>query len=484
MRPILKRSDTLPHAPATHPGGMSMQKFRGYFQTVFSGLLSLALSCGALTTAAHANSLQEALATAYRNSDLLEQNRQLLRLQDEGVAQQIAGLRPIVSLNASATRNSGSSETISSLQLVADLLIFDNGGSRILVEAAREQVSAARFGLIDLEQVVLLNAVQAYVNVWRDTQVAQVRDSNVRVVTQQLRAARDRFEVGEDTRTDVAQAEAQLAAAVSSLAAARGQLEISEELYIIAVGARPNFHGGPGALPHIPTSESEADHIARQTHPSILQLQRVTRANELSLDAARSDYGPTITLRAQTGETFGGLQDGYGSSISLNLTQPIYRGGQLFALERSAIAQLAASQAQLNQQVRVIIQEVGNAYARLRIANAQIRASEQQIRAQDLALQGVQEEASLGARTTLDVLDAEQALLDARIGRIQAQADLYVAAYSALSAMGLLTVENLHLPVAEYDPTAYSNEFSNAPARIPSEQGDRLDALLERLGRN
>ena len=189
-----------------------MQKFRGYFQTVFSGLLSLALSCGALTTAAHANSLQEALATAYRNSDLLEQNRQLLRLQDEGVAQQIAGLRPIVSLNASATRNSGSSETISSLQLVADLLIFDNGGSRILVEAAREQVSAARFGLIDLEQVVLLNAVQAYVNVWRDTQVAQVRDSNVRVVTQQLRAARDRFEVGEDTRTDVAQAAAQLAA--------------------------------------------------------------------------------------------------------------------------------------------------------------------------------------------------------------------------------------------------------------------------------
>ena len=170
--------------------------------------------------------------------------------------------------------------------------------------------------------------------------------------------------------------------------------------------------------------------------------------------------------------------------MTLSLNQPIYRGGQLFSLERVALATLAATEAQLNQQVRTIIQSVGNAYATLRIATAQIQASEQQIRAARLAFEGVREEASLGARTTLDVLDAEQDLLDARIGRIEAQADLYVAAYSALSAMGLLTVSNLDLPVPEYDPEAYTDAFSNAPARINSEQGDRLDAVLQRIGRD
>lgn len=440
--------------------------------------------CAVLSTApVGATSLSDALAAAYRNSDLLEQSRLLLRLDDESVAQQISTLRPLISLNASSTRTSGA-DTVSSLDLIADLLVFDNGGTRLLVAAAREQVDAARFGLVDLEQTVLLNAVQAYINVWSDSQVVAVQESNVRVVTEQLRAARDRFEVGEDTRTDVAQAEASLAAAISALAAARGQLEISEELYIIAIGQRPSIRGGPGALPQVPSSESEADHIARQTNPSILELQAVTRSNALALDAARSDYGPTVTLRAQTGETFGGINEGGSTSLSLNFNQPIYNGGQLFSLERSAIAQLGSSQAQLNQQVRTVIQDVGNAYALLRIANAQIQASEQEIRAEQLALQGVEEEASLGARTTLDVLDAEQALLEARIGRIEAQADLYISAYSVLEAIGLLTVRNLNLNVPEYDPTEYSDAFSNAPARIPSEQGERLDALLERLGRN
>jgi len=437
-----------------------------------------------LTTGLQAHSLRDAMAAAYRNSDILEQNRYLLRLQDEGVAQQLAALRPIISFTASSTYNDPSDVTVTSLNLVGELLVYDNGGNALLVEAARAQVAAARQGLISVEQQVLFDAVQAYVNVWRDVQVVQVRESNVRVLTEQLRAARDRFEVGEDTRTDVAQAEAQLAAAQSALAAARGQLEISEELYIIAVGERLAGYGGPGALPDFPASEVEADHIARANHPAIRQLQETVAANELSLAAARTDYGPTISLQATTGVTEGGMNDGSSTQLTLSLNQPIYRGGQLFSLERVALATLSASQAELNQQVRVIIQAVGNAYATLRIANAQIQASEQEIRAAQLAFEGVREEATLGARTTLDVLDAEQDLLDARIGRIEAQADLYVAAYSALSAMGLLTVSNLHLPVQSYDPDAYADAFSDGPARVSSEQGERLDALLQRLGRD
>lgn len=461
-------------APGAKPWGM----------TLGMRLLGAALIGLCLATSAQAHSLRDAMAAAYRNSDILEQNRFLLRIQDEAVAQQVASLRPIISFTGSTTYTGPSDTIVTSLDLVAELLVFDNGGTSLLSEAARAQVTATRHGLIALEQQILLDAVQAFVNVWRDVQVVQVRESNVRVLTQQLRAARDRFEVGEDTRTDVAQAEAGLAAAQSALAAARGQLEISEELYIIAVGERIAGYGAPGALPHFPASEGEADHIARANHPTIRQLQAAVEANEFSLAAARSDYGPTVSLRATAGATEGGFNDGVGTSLTLSLNQPIYRGGQLFSLERVALATLSASQAELNQQVRVIIQSVGNAYASLRIANAQIQASEQEIRAAQLAFDGVREEASLGARTTLDVLDAEQDLLDARIGRIESQADLYVAAYSALSAMGLLTVENLQLPVPEYDADAYSGAFSNAPARVGSEQGDRLDDLLERLGRD
>ncbi|QBY02573.1 transporter [Rhodophyticola sp. CCM32] len=439
---------------------------------------------GGMPGPAKADNLRAALEDAYENSDLLDQNRFLLRLQDESVAQQLAGLRPIINFVANSTWNSVTDTTTNSLSLVTDLLLFDNGNRRHLTEAAREAVLSTRQSLIALEQQVLLDGVTAYMNVWRDIQVVQVRESNVRVLTQQLRAARDRFEVGEDTRTDVAQAEAELATSRSNLATARGQLEISQELFILAIG-RPS-HGlvGPGALPDLPDTETDADHLARQQHPQIISLQHEVRSDELSLAAARSDYGPSISLRAEAGESFGGTNDGSSSTLSLTLTQPIYRGGQLFSLERTARATLSATEFELQQQVRVIIQTVGNAYARLRIANAQIQASEQRIRAARLAFEGVQEEATLGARTTLDVLDAEQDLLDAQISRIEAQADLYVGAYSVLASVGLLTVEHLDLDVASYDPTAYYNSYSNGPARSLSVQGERLDGVLERIGRD
>ena len=445
--------------------------------------LGVALSLGAVPKAVQADNLRDALGDAYENSSILEQNRYLLRLQDEGVARQISGLRPIVNFVANSSWNSITDTTTNSLSLVADLLIYDSGGTRRLVDAAEESVLAARQSLIALEQQVLLDAVRAYMNVWRDIQVVQVRESNVRVVTQQLRAARDRFEVGEDTRTDVAQAEAQLAAARSALAAARGQLEISRELFTIAVGRPSEGLIGPGALPDLPDTESDADSLARQQHPTILGLQHEVRADEFALAAARTDYGPSLSLRAEAGETWGDRNDGESSSLSLTLTQPIYRGGQLFSLERTAIATLSATEFELQQQVRVIIQTVGNAYAQLRIANAQIQSSDQQIRAARLAFEGVREEAALGARTTLDVLDAEQDLLDARISRIQAQADLYVGAYSALASVGLLTVDHLDLDVPQYDPSAYYNAYGSGPPRSPTVRGDRLDSVLERLGR-
>jgi len=241
-------------------------------------------------------------------------------------------------------------------------------------------------------------------------------------------------------------------------------------------------------MPHLPQSEAAAEALARQEHPSIRALQSEAQAADLAVAEARGAARPTVSLEAGLTQTLENTanprSEGNSASISLNLRQPIYQGGRIASVERQALAQAAAVRASLNQQTLLNVQAVGNAYARLQIANAQIQASDQRIRAAELAFEGVREEASLGARTTLDVLDAEQDLLDARISRIQAQADLYTAAYGVLSAAGLLTVERLNLPVPEYDIEAYSAAFPAGTPRISSPQGEQLDSVLQRLGRD
>jgi outer membrane protein len=244
------------------------------------------------------------MADAYISSPLLEQNRFLLRIDDEGVAQAVAQLRPTLSFVASTNRDLVADTTTGTASLVAEWVLYAGNSRRLGIEAARETVLAARQGLVSVEQQVLLDAVTAYLNVWRDLQVVNVREANVRVVTQQLRAARDRFEVGEDTRTDVAQAEARLAQARSALAAAHGQLQISRELFALAVGRHPGSLSGPGALPGLPRSEAEADGLARQNSPSILRLQHEVRATEIALEIARAAYRPTISLDGSVSNTF------------------------------------------------------------------------------------------------------------------------------------------------------------------------------------
>ncbi|MEX3014509.1 TolC family outer membrane protein [Gymnodinialimonas hymeniacidonis] len=455
-----------------------------------TALWALGLSLAAALPV-QADGLRQVMADAYRHSNLLEQNRYLLRVQDEGVAQAVAQLRPVLTFVATMNRDVINNTSNASASLVMEYLLYDGGARQFAIEAAEETVLATREQLISLEQQVLLDAVTAYMNVWRDMQIVGVRERNVRVITQQLRAAQDRFEVGEDTRTDVAQAEAQLATARSQLAAAQGALDISRELFNLAVGRYPNGLSGPGSLPNVPRTEAAAQALARQEHPSVRALQHEVTAAELGIEQARAGVRPQLSLEGRLSENFTDPvqipgADNWNSSgtIGLTLTQPIYRGGQLLSLERQSRAQAAAVRSSLNQQVRLNLQAVGNAWAGMEIANAQIQAADQRIEAAELAFRGVQEEASLGARTTLDVLDAEQDVLDARISRIQAQTDLYLSCYQLLAAAGLMTVENLHLNVPEYDPAAYADLFSNAPSRVNSPQGEQLDSMLERIGRD
>jgi len=433
---------------------------------------------------AAADNLREAMADAYRNSQLLEQNRYLLRIEDEGVNQAFAALLPTVNFVASTSRDLVNDTSTTTFRLLGEMAIYQGGSLRNARFGAQEAVNAARQQLVSLEQQVLLDAVTAYLEVWEAGQIVGVRERNVRVLTEQLRAARDRFEVGEDTRTDVAQAESQLATARSALAAAQGTLEIARELFNLAVGRYPNGLAGPGGLPHLPSSEAEAERLARQVHPAVLARQFEVAAAEFGVAEARGASRPALSLDLSFGETVQSpTQEGESASIALKLTQPIYRGGQVASLERQALAQVQAVRFGLNQQVLLNLQAVGNAYARLRIAGAQLQASDQRINAAQLAFEGVREEASLGARTTLDVLDAEQDLLEARISRIEAQSDLYAASYGILSASGLMTVEYLNLPVPEYNVEAYSAAFPGGVPRIASPQGDRLDTLLQAIGR-
>jgi len=442
------------------------------------------------TTALWAETLTDTLIDAYKNSHLLEQNRAVLRAADEDVAQSLASLRPVIAFAATASYADGNYKfpsasvsdtytTSMAAELTANLTLFDNGRNRLAIDAAKEVVLATRAALIGVEQDVLLNAVQAYMDVFAGQENVRVAQNNVRVLTTALQATRDRFEVGEVTRTDVSLAESRLAAARSNLVAAQGSLAIARENFKLAVGRYPVAVNSLPNLPTLPANAQEAREIAVRSHPDILEAQHNVSASEVNLARARAEYGPTVVGSAGVTAEDDGTQYG---SVQLQLNQTIYAGGGLYAAERQGRANVQQARAGLLQTVRLIDQEAGSAWANLQVARAQIEATARQVDAAQLAFEGTSEEARLGARTTLDVLDAEQEVLDAKISQIEARTDQYVAVYSVLSAAGLLTAKHLGLGIPTYDPLEYYNAVSHAPAK--SIQGQKLDRLLESIGRD
>jgi len=453
---------------------------------VFHRLLSVVGVVAALMTgSAKADTLADTLVAAYTNSGLLEQNRALLRAADEDVAQSLAALRPIVSWQASyqwVNLPSGATladELSASFSVVGDLLLYDGGASQLRTELQKEMVLQTRQGLIEVEQDVLLRAVNAHMNMRRSIEFVALRESNVRLIRQELQAARDRFEVGEVTRTDVSLAEARLAAAQASLAAAQGDLAQSAEEYRAATGR------APGRLQVVSPARLDRDldaarSFAQRSHPTVRGAQHGVTAAELSIRVAEAALGPRVTLRGTIS-----LDENFDSRETIGLTAsgPIYSGGQLQSVIRQSQARRDAARAGLLLATQSVSQQVGNAYAQVRVARVGREASELQTRAARTAFQGVREEASLGARTTLDVLNAEQELLDAQANAISTQADEVVSSYQVLASMGLLTAEHLNLPVQRYDPTAYYNMVRDAPATYSS-QGQALDRVLQSIGRD
>ncbi|MEL6645842.1 MAG: TolC family outer membrane protein [Pseudomonadota bacterium] len=448
--------------------------------------LFVAVTVAALAAApaALAQSLTDALIASYRNSGLLEQNRAVLRAADEDVAQAVAALRPVLNWAASldyAEPARGADNTSGSVGLSASMLLYDFGRSQLGVDAAKESVLSARETLKSVEQQVLLRGVAAFLGLRRENAFVQLRANNVRLITQQLEAARDRFEVGEITRTDVSIAEARLAAAQSGLAAAEGARARAVEEYRAATGTIPTALRPPPPAPATASNLADAKAIAVQTHPDIKRAQRDVAAAELGVLIAAGAVRPRLTGTAGLNVDDDGDDS---TSFGLNLSGPIYQGGQLSSLTRQAQARRDTARSGLLTTRLDIEQAVGNAWANLNVAAASRRASDEEVRAARLALRGAREEFEVGARTTLDVLDLEQELLDAETNLIAADIDRNLAVYQLLSAMGLLSVEHLELGIATYDPAAYYNAVENAPTGLVSPQGEKLDRVLRSLNRN
>ncbi|WP_368187208.1 TolC family outer membrane protein [Aestuariibius sp. HNIBRBA575] len=444
---------------------------------------AMTIAMGA-TGSARAETLADALAYTYEHSGLIEQNRALLRAADEDVAQAVADLLPVVNWTASAGyatnvtgRSNDAYDYAASLSIVGQLLLYDGGVSQASIDAQKETVLATRQQLIGVEQQALFRTVAAYMEVRRQIAFVDLRQNNVRVITQEVRAARDRFDVGEVTRTDVALAEARLAAARSAEAGAQGALTRAKEEFRAAVGRAPGqLQPASGAT--ISRSLEDAQTFALRSHPSLRAAQHSVTATELAIRAAEASTNATVNLdgRLSVDESFNEAL-----SVGISAGGPIYAGGAIASAVRQAYARRDSARAGLHIAQHDIRQNVANAYAILGVSRASREAFDRQVRAAQTAFRGVREEATLGSRTTLDVLNAEQELLDARANLISAQVDEIIASYTVLSTMGLLTADHLNLNVELYDPTAYYNLVKDSPAAL-SDQGRALDRVLQAIG--
>lgn len=425
----------------------------------------------ALSPAASAETLKEALAKAYESNPVLLAQRAALRGTDEEVAQALSQWRPSVSVNASAqdslnktrittpvlSKNRSASEGWSS-NITASQTLF--AGGRILAQRllAGAQVRAGRAQLIATEQNILLGVVSAYMDVVRDEEVVRLNETSVKLLKKQREAAQERFKVGEITRTDVAQAEARLAQAEAGLIGAQAGLRSSQLEYERIVGNPPaNLEKSP-ALPAVPPTEEEVRRMAEANAPSYIAAQESVTINEHAVNIAVGALLPSVEVRAsythsEFGSSFGDPNTfGNGTSVVGSINVPIYQGGTEWANIRQSEENLNKAKMDKEQSRRTTLEQASNAWESLRASRAQRTSNAQQLKAQETAFEGVQQEADVGARTTLDVLDAQRELLNSQVALARSQRDEVVAAHNVLASIGALTAENLQLGVVLYDP--------------------------------
>lgn len=451
-----------------------------------AGLLAAVCSAGllaVLAAPASAETLADAIALAYQTNPTLQGQRASQRALDETVVQARTGLRPTVSLSADASwrdtevtdSDAGTPTSRSSgAGLSVSQPLYTGGRVASDISAARADVLTGREGLRSVEAQVLQAVITAYVDVRRDQERLRIATDNVAVLQRQLDEAKARFEVGEITRTDVAQAEARLAAARASYASSQAQLAISRASYAAVVGQNPgDLAPEPSLGELLPASVDEAFTAAEQANPQVLAAEYAERASAARLAAARAERRPTISATGAFGYDSGpgGQFESYTDSVtgSVTVRVPIFTGGLISSGVRAANERNRADQLGIEEARRDALRTVSQAWNSLVGARANLAANEEQVRATRIAFEGVRQEAQVGLRTTLDVLNAEQELRNAELALVNARRDEYVASAALLAAMGKLEARYLTPDVPVYDAAANSKRVGAAWGWVPWE---------------
>ncbi len=454
---------------------MLLKKYRSgkSAQIIRSLLLSSALVAVGVANA-QAETLNEALAAAYGSNPTLQAERAGLMATGENVRQAQAGWLPTVTLQGSIasqdftgkdddplTPDVETSTSPLSGAAVVSLPVFRGGQTYYGTRAAKAQTRGAEANLRSVEQQVLFDAVTAYYDVLRDISVVELSHNNVQVLERQLQAAQDRFRVGEITRTDVAQAEARLSGSKSRLTRSEAALIASQSAYERVIGHSPVNMGAIEDLPELaamPKSEAEAVAIALQSNPVLSAAREREVASREGVKATRGGLLPQVSLQGSYSYTderdyVQGVSSGFAETdttfLTGQVTIPLYQGGAVYSRLRQAKQVNNQNRIQIAETERLVREGVINAWEGLRSTQATIISSQQQVRANEIAFDGVQQEAQVGSRTTLDVLDAEQELLDARVTLVGARRNEMVAAYALLASVGRLSAADLGLTVAE-----------------------------------
>ncbi|MFS2317432.1 TolC family outer membrane protein [Maricaulis sp. D1M11] len=426
-----------------------------------SAVCVAALAIGGLTGSASAQTFYETLVMAYNSNPDLQAQRAALRSTDEAYVQASSARLPSVSAAGSVSDSGFSNLTTQNYSITATQSIYRGGRTQGAIDQATAQIMAGRETLRSVEQSVLLNAATAFLDVARDEDIVEIRRNNVEVLSQQLQAARDRFEVGEITRTDVAQSEARLSGAQAQLAAAQAQVSVSRANYERIVGSPAMNLSDRPDLPTVPSDLASAAELGLSNNPSLLAAQYAETSARQGVRVARGNFLPEVSVSGSLGhgrDVVISGDDRDSASITGRVSIPLYTGGLNGSRVRAAVAQEEQARNQVDAARRQVISGVASAYSSYQASLAVIESSRQSVRANQIALDGVEQEALVGIRTTLDVLNAEQELLDARLTLVSAERDAYVAAYNLLVTVGTFTAQDLALNVEMYDPEAQRHQ--------------------------
>ncbi len=427
---------------------------------------------GATLSAAGARTLRKSLADAYYTNPRIKAARAQLKEIDEQAAQAISNWRPSASLSADLGRawsratSRSTGVTIRSrtariprgVNLTVSQTIWRGGRNFAQLRQAEGNIRAQRSRLLSTEQTVFLEVVRAHMNVVRDLAVVRLSEVNVVRLIRQLRATRDRFSVGEVTRTDVAQAQARVARARADLIRAEGELQNARANYRNLVSRLPSKLRKPRRFLLIPKQRGEVIRQARRYHPDVIAAIFAERAAYAAVDLVRGELLPTLSVEGTIGhnrDSGGPDTSANSASVTARLTVPLYLSGATMSRMRAAKQAVFRLKYDRAQAYRTVTENATQGWNSYRTASSQVRAFRSEARANGIALEGVRQEARAGLRTVLDVLDAQQELFQSRVDLVRAERDRVVAAYEVWAAMGRMTARHLRLRVKRYDPTAY-----------------------------